>query len=68
MILGIDATNLRQGGGVTYIVELLSNIDFKNYEFKQINIWSCKDTLDRIPTRREIQKIHNPVFEKSLWH
>ena len=35
LIIGIDAANLRSGGGVTHIVELLSAAELTNHGIKQ---------------------------------
>ena len=41
MILGIDASNLRDGGGVTHLVELLRAAVPLAYGFSQVVIWGA---------------------------
>lgn len=65
MILGIDASNIRQGGGVTHLVEILKEYDPYKHDFKKIVIWSCKNTLDKIPDNPNIQKIYSKYIEKG---
>jgi hypothetical protein len=36
MILGIDASNIREGGGVTHLVELLRSVDPLVHGFSQV--------------------------------
>ena len=45
MIIGIDASNLRQGGGLTHLIELISVLEPDTHNFEKIIIWGNKDTL-----------------------
>ena len=48
MILGIDAGNIRNSGGLTHLNEFLKN--FKpNLYFEKVVIWSNIETLETIP-------------------
>jgi glycosyltransferase involved in cell wall biosynthesis len=66
MILGIDASNIRQGGGVTHLVELLRGVDPLVHGFSQVVVWSGASTLDRIEQRQWLCKVHDPLFESGL--
>jgi glycosyltransferase involved in cell wall biosynthesis len=66
MILGIDASNIREGGGVTHLVELLRSIDPLMHGFSQVVVWSGLNTLNKIEDREWLQKIHDPLFESGL--
>lgn len=66
MILGIDASNIRSGGGVTHLVELLGAARPEKYSFSKVIVWSKQSTLDSIPDRLWLEKAHLPVFEKGL--
>ncbi len=66
MILGIDASNIREGGGVTHLVELLGAADPLKFGFSKVIVWSKKTTLDQIKDFPWIEKIYLPVFEKNL--
>ena len=60
-IIGIDATNLRQGGGLLQIIELLSAAEPKKHKFDTIIIWAGSVTLEKLPNRSWlIKKIHQP--------
>ena len=48
MIIGIDATNIRAGGGVTHLKELLRSVDVEKHDIEKIVIWSSKFTLNEI--------------------
>jgi glycosyltransferase involved in cell wall biosynthesis len=66
MILGIDASNIRAGGGVTHLVELLRAVDPLIHGFSQVVVWSGLNTLNRIEEREWLKKIHDPLFESGL--
>lgn len=66
MILGIDASNIRGGGGVTHLVELLKAANPTQYGFEKVYVWSGKYTLDRIENRSWLIKREEPFLNKSL--
>lgn len=57
MNLGIDATNLRAGGGVTHLTELLGVAQPDTHGFRSIIVWGHRDTLDRISSRSWLKRI-----------
>ncbi len=52
MILGIDASNLRRGGGITHLVEVLKAAKPQDYGFTKVIVWSGSSTLDQIKDKR----------------
>ncbi|HEX2721931.1 MAG TPA: glycosyltransferase family 1 protein [Gemmatimonadaceae bacterium] len=66
MILGIDASNIRQGGGVTHLVEILRIADPVSSGFSRVVLWANRKVLDAIEDRQWLTKISDPVFEKNL--
>ena len=64
--LGIDATNIRAGGGVTHLAELLGMAEPEKFGFSKVIIWSVKSTLNKIEDRPWLEKVHLSVFEKNL--
>ena len=68
MILGIDASNIRVGGGLTHLKEILKYGEIKNYDIKKIVIWSSEKTLNEIEERPWLKKCSEPVMEKSYLH
>jgi glycosyltransferase involved in cell wall biosynthesis len=74
MILGIDASNIRAGGGVTHLINILTSIgtDTRKYDFSRVIVWGGKDTLEKLPERewldlRTINKLNNSRFQRVLW-
>jgi glycosyltransferase involved in cell wall biosynthesis len=68
MIVGIDASNLRAGGGVTHLVELLRAADPLANGFSQVLVWSGQATLSRIEDRHWLRKSHQTLLDRSLPH
>lgn len=63
-ILGIDASNIRAGGGVTHLSRLLSAASLEEHGFKKVIVWSGRSTLDQLPDREWLEKIHSPILDK----
>ena len=54
MRLAIDASNLRAGGGVTHLVELLGAVDedlLAGAGIRDLHVWAPRETLGRLPVR-----------------
>ena len=51
MILGIDASNIRGGGGITHLVELLKAAHPAQHGFGKVVVWSGQETLSKIEER-----------------
>ena len=66
MILGIDASNIRDGGGVTHLVELLKVAEPEKSGFSKVIVWSGKKTLDKIEDRQWLIKSYLPILDKNL--
>ncbi len=66
MILGIDASNLRRGGGVTHLVELLRAAQPQAHGFTRIIVWGGRQTLDQIEERPWLTKLQPEVLNHGL--
>ena len=55
-IIGIDATNIRGGGGLVHLLELLRHADPERDGFFSVVIWANKETLDSINEQSWIVK------------
>ncbi len=66
MKLGIDASNIRAGGGITHLVELLRNDKTQEFGFKQVIVWGGASTLNRLEDRPWLRKVYEPVLDKGL--
>lgn len=51
MRIGIDGSNLRQGGGVTHLVQLLAAADPASAGISQVTVWGSRRLLGELPAR-----------------
>ena len=66
MILGIDASNIRAGGGLTHLKEILENADPHQYNFKKVIVWSNEETLSKLPNYPWLIKKTHKWLNKSF--
>lgn len=66
MRIGIDASNLRAGGGVTHIVELLGAADPRAHGFDHVVVWGGTATLSRLVSREWLSKVCVPLLDQGL--
>jgi len=66
MQLGIDASNIRAGGGVTHLVELLRHARPCEHGITQVVVWAGQDTLKKIPVSPWLQPVHEPMLDRPL--
>lgn len=68
MILGIDAFNIRAGGGVTHLAELLAAADPARHGFSRVIVWTPTATRNRLPVRPWLDCPAVPALDGSLFH
>jgi hypothetical protein len=66
LTLGIDATNLRQGGGLQHILAILQHFDPERDGFDRIILWAPSATLNALPDAPWLIKSHHQVFERGF--
>jgi glycosyltransferase involved in cell wall biosynthesis len=67
MHLAIDASNIRQGGGVTHLSQLLGSADPDNAGFNQVTVWACVSTLAQLPSKPWLTKLSPTWAEAGLF-
>ena len=72
MRLCIDASNIRSGGGITHLVEILRHADPPAHGFDQVFVWASRATLAALEERPWLVKRTEPVLEqhylrRGLW-
>jgi glycosyltransferase involved in cell wall biosynthesis len=72
MIVGIDASNLQRGGGVTHLVEILSNVSIHKHNVSKVIIWGGEQTLSQIynyPWLKKIipKELSRGLFSRLIW-
>jgi glycosyltransferase involved in cell wall biosynthesis len=65
MIIGIDATNIRSGGGVIHLQKILSNSDPREFGFTKVIVWACTDTLGHLSPNSWLIKKTSKWFERN---
>jgi len=66
MRLGIDASNIRAGGGVTHLVELLGAAKPQEHGFDDVIVWGGSATLNCLEDRPWLRKVYEPALDQSL--
>ena len=66
LIVGIDAANLRRGGGVTHLVELLRAAQPAAYGIDRVVVWGGQPTLNALDDRSWLDKRHPSALDKGL--
>ena len=64
--IGIDATNLSSGGGLTHLTELLNEANPKKHGFGRIVVWGSKSTLSILGNKPWLIKCYSEALDKSL--
>ena len=70
MIIGVDASNINDGGGVTHLTQIINNFNIQNSKIKQIIIWGNKKVLNKINKKKKIKKIildQKNLFFRIIW-
>jgi len=73
MIVGIDATNIKTGGGLTHLSMILKKQNLPKFKNLKIIVWSNKKTLKYINSMKYIKKISVNIWKphfvfRLLWH
>jgi glycosyltransferase involved in cell wall biosynthesis len=68
MRIGIDASNIRAGGGVTHLTELLRAAQPEEHDIQHIAVWGGQQTLDKLPQRPWLSLFHEPMLNGSSLH
>lgn len=66
MRIGIDASNIRAGGGVTHLIELLRAAKPHEHGFDEVIVWGGAATVNCLEDRSWLKKVHEPVLDQSL--
>ena len=69
MIIGIDAVSISSGGGLTYLMEFVNNLDADLVGDGHVFLWLNAKAYDEIDERYFVTKVivKNDIFSKTLW-
>jgi glycosyltransferase involved in cell wall biosynthesis len=71
-VIGIDGTNLRQGGGITHLVELLRAARPEAHGIARVVVWSNSNTLAALESRpwlvkRNPSELDGGMIKRTFW-
>jgi glycosyltransferase involved in cell wall biosynthesis len=66
MRIGIDASNLRSGGSLTHISELLQAAEPERHGVTHVVVWGGRELLERLPARSWLEALHEPMLDRGL--
>lgn len=64
--VGIDASNVRAGGGVTHLVEVLRVANPREHGISEVVAWSGTETAAQLPSREWLRIVHEPELDGTL--
>jgi len=66
MIVGIDASNLNEGGGLTHLLEVFLSFNIDEHNISKVVIWGRKKTLKKIYNYSWLTKITPKELSSNL--
>jgi glycosyltransferase involved in cell wall biosynthesis len=72
MIIGIDASNIQGGGGLTHLIEILANVNIHEHNISRVVIWGGEQTLGQIYNYPWLKKVipkglNQGLFSRLIW-
>ena len=72
MILGIDASNIQAGGGVTHLQKILEYGEPEKHNISQVKVWGGHNPLDQFAQKSwldliDISALNKPLHRRLLW-
>lgn len=67
MKLCIDASNIRAGGGITHLAEMLRVAQPANHGFDEVIVWGGAMLLNRLTDHPWLSRVHDPALDGSLF-
>ena len=68
MIIGIDASNISVGGGITHLQNLLRFSKPERYGIRKVIVWGGKNSLEKFPQETWLDLREISVLSRSLVH
>ncbi len=70
--LALDASNIRHGGGITHLSQLIVHTNKNNLKFEKVYLWASKTTLSKIPDRPWLIKrshflLNGNLLFRTVW-
>jgi glycosyltransferase involved in cell wall biosynthesis len=65
-VIGVDGANLRQGGGITHLVELLGAAEPEEHGVSRVVVWGGAELMAALPDRPWLTKVRPPALARGL--
>lgn len=66
MIVGIDASNIRGGGGLTHLREVLCAGQPPEFGIDRVIVWGGGNTIRHLPGKPWLNLVHHPMLDRRL--
>lgn len=66
MRVAIDASNIRAGGGLTHLTEMLRAVRPQEHGVECVIVWASQTTLEFLPQRDWLERVHEPLLDGAL--
>ncbi|MFN2509388.1 MAG: glycosyltransferase family 4 protein [Chthoniobacterales bacterium] len=66
MRLGIDASNLRAGGGITHLVGLLREANPQEHGISRVTVWGSSSTVAQVVAKSWLRQVEVPALNGAL--
>lgn len=66
MIVGVDASSVRTGGGLTHLSRLLAVAQPEQHGIREIRVFANRETLSKLSERPGVSLVHEPWLDRSL--
>jgi glycosyltransferase involved in cell wall biosynthesis len=72
MRLGIDASNVRSGGGIIHLQKILEQAEPKKHRINRVIVWGGDTPLDNLPDKpwlelRNISNLNQQISQRLFW-
>ncbi len=65
--IGINASNIHSGGGVTHLTEMLAALDPAAFSIERVIVWGYRYILEKCPQRPWLEKVFCPELEGRFY-
>jgi len=66
VVVGIDASSIRGGGGLEHLVQILNHVDIKAHNISKIIVWCNPEVRDSLPSRDGILVVSKNYFKNPI--
>ena len=67
IVLGIDGSNIRHGGGITHLSQLLQHAHPQESGIIKVVVWSNEKTLSQLPNKSWLKKKTSKILEGNIF-